>query len=563
MKSAVLAENLDAGKKQGRVNDQVATVRYRSARYLAGGAAVLVAACFQLNDALADISSSDVAGSYVWNVQEGGKYASGSWDIPGNWLINGGDIATVLPGASDKLWFKGPGTYSIGLEADHEVSNIYVGCAGGGSPSVLLDLGGHELNVSGNLWCGTAWASPKITMTNGTMNVAGSILQGFNSNYESTYGYVYIRGPQTFVTVGAVDFGMRGADGAKETFAVLDGATFLSKGTFNARTKSVYRFSGLGTKVTIEGALRSVNGDGAQVRIEDGADLRVVGSSGTTANSHSGSLIVGGYRNDIAYTVDNAFLTISNSSPVVIGESGSDQVRGRNALVLQNGAAMTVLGAETWVGGGGNAIVNESKYSYDNRLEVLSGSTLTSDSSVIVGHNGQAINGWLKIDGASATVKDVVLGSGYDGGDTNNWVKIGDGRTTKLVCTSMGTGLSINQRGGIEFTFGEAGYDETPIQIPNGKLAVTTTGQYWKAATKGSLPKLVVNDEGYGKKRGNVPMTLIECGTACRDALLMLATNLTVNVAQERNRGVASVSDDGTRLFYTPAPKPGTVLVFR
>lgn len=512
----------------------------------------------------ADVTSADVAGAHVWNVQKDGKYADGSWEIPGNWLINGGDVATAIPGAADKLWLKGPGKYSIELEADHEVSKIYAGCASGGSPNVILNLGGHTLNVSGNLWCGAAWEHPKITVTNGAMNVTGSILQGFNSNYESTFGYVYVRGPQTSVTVGAVDFGMRSGDGVKEAFAVSGGATFKSLGTFNTRTKSIYRFTGAKTKVTIGGALRSVNGgDGAQVLIEDGADVKVIGSDGTTANSHLGSLIVGGYRNDTAYTVDNASLTVSNKNPVVIGDNGSDQVKGRNALVLQNGAMMTVFGADMWVGGAGNEAINPAKYSYEDRMEVLSGSTLTSDMSVIVGHNGQAINGWFKVDDASASVKSVVLGSGYDGMDTNNWLRIGSGSASKLVCTSTATGLSVNQRGGVEFTLGGAGYDETPIQIPNGKLAVETTGQYWKAATQGALPKLVVNDEGFAKKHGSTTITLVECGTACRDALMMLATNLTVSVSRDDCRGFASVSDDGKKLLYTTPPRPGLILFLR
>lgn len=538
----------------------------QAARWLA----VLAAAGAGLGTQAADVSAADVADAHVWSARSGDLAASGDWADPSNWQVAGAAAATP-PTADDAVWFQRSGVHTVRLDADAVVGNLFVGGSdASGSPELTLDLGGRTLTAANDVRCGWAWKYPKLNVTNGCLVAGNELRVGFDSNLTSGFAWFRASGPETSVTVGRFYWGIRADGGAAETFAVTGGAAFetaKTNGSFEARSGSVnggvnvYTFAGAGTRARLRGGFLQTGG-GSHVRVADGAAMEV---SGFALNDAYGNVYrgfaVGRSCSNARVTVDDAAVTVRDHLAVV---GDCDKARlGNNTLTITNNGVFTLDGVDLAVCRSANGVTDPQFMETSNRVEVVDGGRLVGPARTLtVGHTGQGINSRVVVRNGVLSLGALVLGDCYLGISTNNWLEIG-GTNPLVVCSSTGSGLRVNQRGGLRFSIGPAGYGQTPVQIPNGRVAVETTGQYWVEETKGALPSLVVDDAGFAAARPGESVTLVACGTPCPDALSLLATNLTVHAAKDAWIGTAVVSADGRNLLYRAPNRPGLTILLR
>lgn len=536
--------------------------------------AVYAIACAGLTFSVgaADLTPADMADAFYWNARDGeGKIDGGDWGEAANWLKHGEAVAAPPNGVFDIVAFTTSvaRAYTVRLAEDMVVSNLYVHCRPGGDrrPNTLLtlDLGGHELTVTNMARVGWAWNPyPALTVTNGIFNVGVSLRPGFDSNLNSEMARFFACGPETFVRPFRLYWGMRPeypyTESGMEVFRVSGGATFETTATnasayFAAGTyRNFYRFSDPGTTARFAGGI-SVSSM-ATVIVENGARMEI---DGFYENNNWGQVC----RNCIGRVASNARMVVNDavvvnkSYPLVIGDVDS-QVNGNNnhLIVTNNGVlALSSSNSHIYIGRAGNP----NACATNNWMHVVDGGSVTGLASVVVGQREHAPYNHLYVKDGTLEVMRIELGYYYTGIPTNCWVHVA-GTNSSIVCTAS-PGMRICSGAGLDFSIGADGYAQTPIRLTGGKVEVTKTGDYYKV--KPQQPHLRIDAEAFARAHPKTKVPLVECSTACKSALLDLATNVVMVVENENYAGTVSVTDDGMKLIYESPAQRGTQVLFR
>ena len=521
----------------------------------------------------ADVTAAEMSDAYYWNaLDEEGKICGGSWSEASNWLRNGAAVEAPPNGIFESVAFTTSvaRAYTVKLTQDVVVSNLYVHCRPGNDrrPNTLLtlDMGGYVLTVTNMARVGWSWNPyPSLTVTNGTFVVGTSLRPGFDSNLSSEMARFFACGPETIVRPFRFYWGMRPESpytGGMEVFRVSGGATFETTATnsgayFASGTyRNYYYFSGVGTQAKFAGGIE-IN-SASTVVVEDGARMVLDGfyennNWGQTCRNCIGRAFNGtGNR----LVVDNATLEIKHY-PLVVGDVDSQTSGNNNQLIVTNGAcvALADANAHIWLGRAGNPDAIAS----NNWLHVVDGGSVTGLASIAVGQREHATDNHLYVKDGALDVTRIELGNYYTGIPTNCWVHVA-GTNSSIVCTAS-PGLRVCSGAGLDFTIGADGYAKTPIRLSGGGVEVTTTGDYYKV--KPQMPKLRIDAEAFARVHPKTKVPLIECATACKSALLYLATNVTMVVENENYAGTVSVTDDGMKLIYESPALRGTQVLFK
>lgn len=503
----------------------------------------------------ADVSATDVAGAYIWNVMDGPVYASGDWGVSENWLINGGTGPAGLPTETDSIWLKGGGDYAIQMGADRTIKNLYFGCPESGSPTVTLDMNGKTLSVLGNVRGGWAQRYPYLIVTNGTMSVAGSITIAFDSNLSSPFGYFYVNGPNTVVTATSYRWGMK--NNGQDAFRVCGGASFSTTATtvgFEALAGNgngnytVYRFADAGTTASIGGGFNS--GSNVKVFIEKGANITLSGNFRSTQAASFPSA-VGGFANNSQMFVDDATL---NADGLVIGYEESSSGRTYNNRLTCSGTGHVNLTGTLTVGKAGVGT------STNNVLEIKDGGNVDVQTLAYCGYDGGKQNK-IRVENGTFTSSGLCLSYGSHT-PTNNWLEVAGtnslvtlNKCTLQVSLILNFCIAVTAGNGLRFVLPMEGYAQPPVRITgNAKV------------NDGAL--LEVQDlEGFAKRHPDTDVVLITAypSETNKGALQKLANGFSVRTTASRYAGTVRVVKDAAsaRLIYRTPKKSGLILLFR
>ena len=533
----------------GSQNDKLGRERMRIV------AALAVAMGLVAGVRASDVTATDVAGAFIWNVMDGSVYASGDWGVPENWLINDGTGPAGLPTETDSIWLKGGGVYTIRMGDDRTIKNLYFGCPLSGSPTATLDMNGKTLSVLGNVRGGWAQQYPYLIVTNGTMSVAGSITIAFDSNLSSPFGYFYVNGPDTVVTAASYRWGMK--NNGQDAFRVCGGASFSTTATtagFEALAGNgsgnytVYRFADEGTTASIGGGLSS--GSNVKVFIEKGANVTLSGYFRSSSDSYPSA--VGGFANNSLMFVDDA--TLNADDGLVIGyEVGTSGRTYDNKLTCSGTGRVNLKGSLTV----GKAGVGTST---GNVLEIKDGGNVDVQNLSYCGYDGAKKNK-IRVENGTFTSSGLCLSYGTRS-PTDNWLEVAgtNSLVTLNVCTisvSMIVNycIAVTAGNGLRFVLPPEGYVRPPVNI-TGNTKVDD----------GAL--LEVQDlEGFAMRHPDTDVVLITAypSETNRNALQKLANGFSARTTSSRYAGTVRVVKDSAsaRLIYRTPEKSGLVLLFR
>lgn len=515
-------------------------------------------------------SAFDYDAAHRW-----GNAGGGTWGELGNWSV-GGEAAGALPGEEDTAYFTAEGSpaevVEVQVGADAAVKNLVVGNAGG--PHVRLDMGGNTLEVKGTAAVGGWSCQPVLEVTNGTFKVDGDLAYMLKNGYQDLLGaYFRASGPETVVKVGKLGWEQRPWQPNEVSRASLreessipirigGGAQFETTGTSRSFDIAVrnengivapatYIIEGAGTKAILRGGWLSRNNTRGIVR--DGAVVEVTG----TADTASRTVFVGWYSSNALLLIDDAKFSSSNKT-VLVGQTDASKAY-NNAICVTNNGVFEIHSGDLEIGRSGKSDDSPSYCISGTKLQVLDGARLMCSNSIIMGAFGRVINGLTEVENATVDCGKFTIGGAYNGLSTNNWLEV-RGTNPVVRARNAGDGLQVSHGGGVRFRIGPKGYCGTPVRVEAGKVAVRVAeNKEWVL-----MPHLEVVDEGFAKANAKAEVVLIECGVECREALTMLATNLTLSVERpEIYGGEVKVSEDGKRLTYCTPPRRGTVVVVR
>ena len=484
-------------------------------------------------------ATSIPAEAYSW-------WGSGDTDFstPGNWKV-GDEIATE-PLTADTLAAVGNAGGTLTFSSDQSVSNLWI------TKTSTFDLGGHALDVRQRMYlCTTAsFSYPSITFTNGTVRCCDNFQLNYGPNDTSYYyGKAYVQGPGTTLAVGGKTF----LQGRGAVLDVAGGATFVSTNTVDMHSKAVGVTLNIRGQGTTAEFLKGFQIGGAQstLAVTDGAVLNV---SGIGNASYQNRNVIGRTDNSNKLLIDNATVNYCMTTGVNlnIGDHDNGRVVGPNYLIVTNNGVLNMpKGGDIRCG----VSVGQSSIIHGSHVIAADGGKLESAGGVYLGA-GQAMScggHFLEADDGTIVVKNLRTGTAVH--DSNSVVRV-SGRRGCIKLTAASSPCVLNCSAIVCFEIPAEGFNEVPLQVPNGGVTSALAG------TLAPL-RLQVSARDFAKAHPSTSVTLISSGADSTAVFTELIENVEFVDTPEDRRGTLAISDDGKSLLYTTPARKGLCILFR
>lgn len=288
--------------------------------------------CFCLS-AILPLAGWSAAEEFYWN-----NAAGGYWDDPANWASKSG-TATDYPGY-DSAWDtigkrKVNAPFTISLRKDEQCYTTNVGELNNGTGYQTIDLGGHFLRISGQLYfagCGGSTGvnvlpSRGMEFKNGTVSITTS---GF------ALGYYNQNNPGTIIFSDCVVTGRCSLANGQSTITVREGATWVLDGNTVFPTEGSTPMSTRNAFIMVTGETSTVEAPLYDLKLRHISTAYTL--FGGTAASYANVSVGDTERStNVAMNVWNGTLTVGDTLTLGSGLAGGSgaklSVRGPSARV--------------------------------------------------------------------------------------------------------------------------------------------------------------------------------------------------------------------------------------